>query len=233
MAVAQSMALCVCGDGTSGATNIGQPQQRAAAGILAVVVPLRTLRSMSSHSQALAGADPTTLSFAGSSDASQQAFWQMSALLQHTRFNSLPCLQALAGADPTSLAFAGRSDASQQAFWRALVQRHCCGSEPRLNFVLQGGQGAVLTRVLPHHQARDPLDYVLHAQFNQERWSARWHWMQDLRPPSALFAHPAVVPLLKWHIHSLFTAKTDRLQLFGRRTGGRTKGRHLHCCWTQ
>lgn len=63
-------------------------------------------------------------------------------------------LQALAGADPTSLAFAGSSASAQQAFWRALARSHCCAGEPRLNFVVQGGQGAVLTRLMPHYQVR-------------------------------------------------------------------------------
>ena len=61
-------------------------------------------------------------------------------------------VQASAGADPVSLAFAGGSTATQECFRRALARAHFCPGGQRLNFVVQGGQGAVLTRLLPQNE---------------------------------------------------------------------------------
>jgi hypothetical protein len=60
--------------------------------------------------------------------------------------------QASAHADPVSLAFAGGSQATQECFWRALALAHFCPGGPCLNFVVQGGQGANLTRLLPQSE---------------------------------------------------------------------------------
>lgn len=74
-----------------------------------------------------------------------QAAISLRAVAQAARLTA----QASAGVDPVSLAFAGGSTSTQESFWRALVHAHFCPGEPRLNFVVQGGQGAILTRLLP------------------------------------------------------------------------------------
>jgi hypothetical protein len=51
-----------------------------------------------------------------------------------------------------SLAFAGGSKATQESFWAAVARAHFCPGGPRQNFVVQGGQGAILTRLLPQHE---------------------------------------------------------------------------------
>ncbi len=70
------------------------------------------------------------------------------------RTTCLAIVQALAGADPTGPQLAGPSNTSQRAFWRTAIAADCSGAEPRLNFVTQGGEAAVMARVLPQDQVR-------------------------------------------------------------------------------
>ena len=69
--------------------------------------------------------------------------------------------QASAGADPVSRTFAGGgSTAAQECFWDALARAHFCPGGPRLNFVVEGGQGAVLTRLLPQNEVMSDTQWL-------------------------------------------------------------------------
>lgn len=57
--------------------------------------------------------------------------------------------QAFAGSDPTSLHFARPSTAAQRSFWVNYVGPHILDSEPRLNFLAKGGEGAIVANLLP------------------------------------------------------------------------------------
>jgi hypothetical protein len=68
---------------------------------------------------------------------------------KQTERRPLSIPQAFAGTDPTSLHFARSSAAAQRAFWQHYVAPHILDSEPRLNFLAKGGEGAIVANLLP------------------------------------------------------------------------------------
>lgn len=99
--------------------------------------------------------------------------------LQHPECCQLP--QAFAGTDPTSLHFARSSAAAQRAFWVSYIGPHILDSEPRLNFLAKGGEGAIVANLLPAQEVR------------------------GFSTPGDAYLRKPTANMLPWHVHCMRT----------------------------
>jgi hypothetical protein len=98
-----------------------------------------------------------------------------SAQCSTARVSVVSTAQALAGTDPTSLHLARAHPAAQRAFWLRYVSGHILDGDPRLNFLAQGGAGAVVANVLPAQEVRPPNISTLAARDAAPAFPARCH----------------------------------------------------------